>query len=115
MRIPISITFDDKNDEEPEASRAARSEIHPRPMYIQGWMLTEYGYTDGCQGCDAKKAGLSIARNYSAACRKRVEEQVNGDARGQVAGERADERWKHWADKRGDKDEDDKAEEATKQ
>ena len=59
-------------------------------------MLQTYGYAGDCPGCDAKRAGLSVSKPHSTSCRKRVEEEIVKDPRGQEARERADERWKQW-------------------
>ena len=67
MTIPISVNFDPDADEEAEERKAARSEVRPRAIYIQKWMLDNYGYTEGCPGCNAKRAGLSTCRDHTAA------------------------------------------------
>ena len=56
-----------------------------------------YGYTDDCPGCSAKKPGLSISKPHSANCRKRVEERIGEDPRGQETKDRVNEKCKQWA------------------
>ena len=76
-------------------------------MYILPWMLIDYGYTDDCPGCSAKKVGVSISKPHSANCRKRVEEKIGEDPREQKAKDRADEKWKQWAAREAEKDDND--------
>ena len=78
-------------------------EGRPRSIYILPRMLADYGYTDECPGCAAKKAGLAVSKPHSAACRKRVEEKIGEDPRGKETKERADEKWKQWAAREADK------------
>ena len=74
-------------------------------------LLDTYGYTDSCPGCDVRRSGLSIHKNHNEACRHRVEGELGQDQRGKDARDRADARWKHWASKKADEDEDIKKEE----
>ena len=55
-------------------------------------MLNKYGYTEGCEGCRFKQAGLDNGRAHSVACRKRLVEALKGDPKAAKALEREDER-----------------------
>ena len=79
ITIPISVTFDRQGDEDAEEKRKARVEGRLRSIYILPWMLVNYGYTDDCPGCSAKKAGLSISKPHSSTCRNTVEDRIGGD------------------------------------
>ena len=54
-----------------------------RRMMITQAMLTRYGYTEGCEGCRYKRAGLPSSRMHSEKCRSRILE-----AMGETSGER---------------------------
>ena len=64
ITIPIPVSFDRPGEEEAEERRDARTEGKPRSIYILQWMLVEYGYTDDCPGCAAKKAGLAVSKPH---------------------------------------------------
>ena len=50
-----------------------------RHVYLQRNLeLRKYGYSVGCPGCDAARAG-SAQRGYVEACRKRIEEAMIAD------------------------------------
>ena len=66
-------------------------------------MLADYGYTDDCPSCAAKKAGLAVSKPHSATCRKRVEARIGEDLRGKETKDRADEKWKQWAARESEK------------
>ena len=58
--IPVAINFDTTEDVEVDGDfRPARTEGMPRAVYIKGWMMETYGYTEDCSGCAAKRAGMS--------------------------------------------------------
>ena len=47
----------------------------PRQLYINKGMLTKYGYTGGCPGCDAARAGKrAVAHNQI--CRDRISAEL---------------------------------------
>ena len=54
----------------------------PRRMQINRKDLDEYGYTDGCAGCQATRAGLP-RRLHSEACRNRLMEALRETPEGQ--------------------------------
>ena len=115
LNIPIHVRFDvEEETQEPDIDiKPARQEDKPRAIYIKPWMTEEYGFTEDCPGCDAKRAGMSIPKPHNKKCRERLEEAMKGDERGRKAQDLADERWKHWTAKEMEK-EDKKAEEESK-
>ena len=54
--------------------RAARNEAIQGVIYVKGWLMEAWGYTEDCPGCVAKTVGLIVAKARSAACRKRMQE-----------------------------------------
>ena len=95
--IPIRINFDPiDRTQMPIILQAARDEEGPRSMQIRSWMLELYGYTEGCKGCEYKRAGLDAQRPHSQACRSRLEAAVEQDARGRAAKARTDHRFQQW-------------------
>eukprot|EP00746_Dinoflagellata_sp_MGD_P015208 gnl/MRDRNA2_/MRDRNA2_133682_c0_seq1.p1 gnl/MRDRNA2_/MRDRNA2_133682_c0~~gnl/MRDRNA2_/MRDRNA2_133682_c0_seq1.p1 ORF type:complete len:565 (+),score=83.23 gnl/MRDRNA2_/MRDRNA2_133682_c0_seq1:41-1696(+) len=50
-----------------------------RRMKIMRDVLLQYGYTEGCAGCNAAKAG-AIARAHRPDCRERIEGQMKAEA-----------------------------------
>ena len=52
-----------------------------RRMKITESMLLEYGYTEGCEGCQAKAAGMT-QKLHGEASRKRIEHALDGDEGG---------------------------------
>ena len=65
-------------------------------MKIRGWMLEAHGYTEGCKGCEYKRAGLEMHRGHNTQCRKRMEEAVELDERGKKLKEIADNKRTQW-------------------
>ena len=64
--IPVAINFDTTEDVEVDGDvRPARTEGMPRAVYIKGWMMETYGYTEDCSGCAAKRAGMSVAKTHT--------------------------------------------------
>ena len=73
--IPVYIKFDGTEDVEVDGKvKPARTEGMPRAVYIRGWMTDTCGFTEDCQGCAAKRAGMSVSKTHSATGRKRKEE-----------------------------------------
>eukprot|EP00974_Lingulodinium_polyedra_P122902 11184715-Lingulodinium_polyedra.AAC.1 len=92
--IPVVINFDSKDqDDEPEDMKPARKEDKPRDVYIKGWMLDEFGYTEDCPGCSARKAGMHVHKPHTTQCRDRIKEALSKDEKGKHTMERVDERW----------------------
>ena len=98
LSIPVSVSVDImQEDESGIYVETARREAMPRSPHIRQWMLDEFGYTDGCQGCDFKKAGMSAQRPHNQKCRDRMEIAMEKDERGRRAKAAAKDRFDHWA------------------
>eukprot|EP00435_Cladocopium_sp_Y103_P041226 s20_g11.t1 len=64
-----------EDSDEGNAEKARAKKYQPRGIYIRQHMeLEEYGYTDGCDGCDAAKMALSH-RQHSV-CKQRLREEM---------------------------------------
>ena len=79
--IPIRIKFDAADNVEPDESAPARKEGDPRRFRITQAILTKYGYTEDCEGCRFKRAGLTEARSHSETCRQRLIGAMNEDVK----------------------------------
>jgi len=78
-KIPLKVNFDEPNAEDnPTPTAPVPSEPHIRRTAITAEMLKEYGYTEGCYGCQSKAAGLD-ARRHSEACRARIWEAMEAN------------------------------------
>ena len=60
-------------------------------MKITGDMLIKYGYTEGCDGCRTKRAGVGQMA-HSEECRERIMEALGGDPEGEEKRRRNTER-----------------------
>ena len=90
--IQIQVNFD------LEASEALlegkEGKVEARRMRITAAMLAKYGYTEGCEGCRYKRAGLAEAKAHSEKCRQRIVEAMRETEEGRRVMEREDERHK---------------------
>ena len=75
--------------------KPVRTEGMPRAVYISGWMMEMFSYTEDCSGDVATRAGMSVAKTHSAICSKRMEEEIGRTERGQKVMAKSDERWIH--------------------
>ena len=115
IRIPIRVNFDDEEEEErADEPRPMRVELYPRAIYIQQWMVEAYGYTEGCAGCDSRRAGLTDRKQHSTRCRERMMAELEKDPRGKMTRDRADERWRQWAVREAERHDREKAQEEAK-
>ncbi len=88
--VPIRISFDEAPDRGQAIPAApVRREDVPRRVKITEAMLRKYGYTEGCQGCSFRRAGLSEQRAHSEACRTRIEGLLDRETEGSKNWERA--------------------------
>ena len=77
-RIPIRITFDEASRREVvPTTQEAETEI--RRFRITIPMLEKYGFTDDCEGCRFKRAGMSESRAHSERCRQRLIDMIRDD------------------------------------
>ena len=79
VQPPIRIRFDPPGEEEPVASEEARKESETRRLRITKKDLDKYGYTEGCEGCRFKQAGIRDHRAHSEACRRRIADEIRKD------------------------------------
>ena len=75
--IPIRVRFDPPQVGEPDPTMQPTKEPQMRRMK----MLQKYWYTEGCEGCRAKAASMT-QKPHGEACRKRVEQALDGDEAG---------------------------------
>ena len=94
--VPIRINFDMPAEAMPLAEGPQVRPRQARRMKITSRMLEQYGFTEGCEGCRFKQAGLEESRNHSEVCRKRVEEAIEATEEGKRAKARQDERVNSW-------------------
>ena len=66
--------------------------LETRRFRITPTMLEEHGYTDGCDGCQRKRAGLRGHAAHSEVCRQRVAEALKQTAAGRAVRRREQER-----------------------
>ena len=90
--IPIRINFDPPASEEPVPVARDSEAGRIRRMMITPALLEKYGYTDGCDACRNRRAGLKERRGHSEICRTRIEEAMQQDEEGQRRRERDKER-----------------------
>ena len=85
--------FDDGVAEELEPDPMADPVgLEVRRFRITPAMLQEHGYTDGCRGCQRKRAGLRGQREHSEVCRQRIAEALEQTAAGRAVRRREQER-----------------------
>ena len=77
-KIPIRIKFDEPSTVAVDQVVPARQE-GPRRFRITIPMLVKYGYTEGCEGCRFKQAGLGSTRAHNEECRRRIAEKLKDD------------------------------------
>ena len=77
--VPIRITFDEPVRLEQVEENTGRKEVNLRRFRITIPMLEKHGFTENCEGCRFKKAGLGNSRAHSEACRKRIAEALTTD------------------------------------
>ena len=78
--IPVQVAFD--APEEGEVTPVEEKVVDIRRMRISMDMLTKYGFTEGCEGCKFKKAGMKGARGHTETCRRRIMEAVSQEEEG---------------------------------
>ena len=77
IEVELPPQVEDQKVEEPK-----KRGYRPRGIYIRRDVeLEEYGYTPGCDGCEAAQLGLSH-KHHSMACKKRIREEMMKDPEG---------------------------------
>ena len=89
-KIPVRVTFEETEEKSPVQSR--QKEVEFRRLRITPDMLKKHGYTQGCEGCKHKQAGMSTTRPHTEKCRRRLVEELAKTVEGQRMIEREDER-----------------------
>ena len=81
LTVPISVRFDVAAPEDGAPPKADQDEPQRqiRRMRITEAILKQHGYTDGCEGCRFRRAGLSETRGHTEACRTRIEAAMAGE------------------------------------
>jgi hypothetical protein len=80
--IPVRVTFDPSVVEDAVLVQPMRNEKRARRMKITEKILQDYGFTEGCEGCRFKQAGLGDGREHSEACRVRLQEAMQESEEG---------------------------------
>ena len=80
--VPIKIRFDPRDDDERPAPTQGPQET-VRRFRINASMLNKYGYTEGCEGCRYKSAGMTETRNHAETCRQRIQGELSKTPEGQ--------------------------------
>ena len=84
MMIPIKVRFDKANDQDPKED----TEVHDteiRRMRITQDVLSKYGYMDGCEGCETKRAGNTTVKNAEqGSCKQRMAMKVDDEPTSQM-------------------------------
>ena len=68
----------------------------PRRMRINPADVVKYGFTIGCQGCEAVQLGSDVRRNHSDECRSRIEKEIEETEGGKKRLQRAKGRMDQW-------------------
>ena len=90
---PIDLVTPPLDNKMDDAYERIAQEPGARSVYIRGNIeLKQYGYTEGCEGCRAKRANIGSRRGHSEQCRKRIMEALNGTPQGRAALEREERR-----------------------
>ena len=90
--VPISIRLEEAVQLKPEEEDIINKGVHLRRFRITIPMLNKYGYTEECEGCRFKQAGLNNSRAHSERCRRRLSEAVAKDEVDAVIIDRENER-----------------------
>ena len=87
LAIPISVRFDAQvpEDETPDAAAQGETQRQIRRMRITEALLKQHGFTEGCEGCRFRRAGLGETRPHTEVCRSRIEAAMSGDDAGKRA------------------------------
>ena len=81
LAIPIRVNFDPPAVAEPVPVSPESKPRQIRRMKLTGRILEKYGYSENCEGCRYRQAGLGESRNHSE-CRRRIEEAMKEDEEG---------------------------------
>ena len=90
IAIPVRVRHDPPVREPPVPSVENLPEA--RRMRINDAILAKYGYTQGCEGCRFKQAGMKETRGHSEVCRGGIWEAMDLDEEGRRHKEAQEER-----------------------
>jgi hypothetical protein len=79
VHIPTKVNFDEPDDEEVEEAQPARNPMDVRRMRITMETLQKYGFSEDCEGCRFKRAGMNERRGHSDKCRERIYKEMQND------------------------------------
>ena len=79
LAIPIKVNIDPPHEESPAPAEGPVDECDRQIRRITGVMLQKYGYTEGCDGCRYKRAGMREAPSHAEVCRRRMGEAMMED------------------------------------
>ena len=96
LHIPVRIRMDPDVLVQMPASRPARS---PRSAYLSRDDFKRYGFTEGCEGCRRKSAGMA-ARPHSNKCRSRIEAEMRTTPEGRKRLEYSDMKVQEYLEKK---------------
>jgi len=91
LTIPIKVRFDPPIPDSEVPTEPLRREPGMRRMKITTSMLDKYGYSEGCEGCRCKAAGLP-QKPHNEKCRDRIVEAMEADDEGRERRRQATER-----------------------
>ena len=92
IAIPVRVNFDPPMEAAPVPLDGEERGKQMRRMKITATMLRKYGYSDQCEGCRYRRAGLQESRNHTEACRQRIETELEKDDEGRRKKAEDDER-----------------------
>ena len=81
LAIPVRVHFDHTIADQPQAELPNGSR-QIRRMRITAAILEQYGFTEDCEGCRYRRAGLWESRPHSETCRSRIEQAMNQNDEG---------------------------------
>ena len=79
LHIPTKVNLDEPDDEVVEVAKPARNPMDVRRMRITMDILTKYGFSEDCEGCRFKRAGLNERRGHTDKCRERLYGEMQND------------------------------------
>ena len=89
LHIPVRIRMEPAVTTQMPGTRPARKEEGPRSAYFSKEDFKNFGFTEGCEGCSRRAAGMA-ARPHSSKCRTRIEAEMRKTPSGRKRLEDAD-------------------------
>ena len=82
VAIPVRVNFEAVTVDIAPPVAEEEPERQIRRMRITATMLAQHGYTEGCEGCRFRRAGMGESRGHTEACRSRIEAAMAGSEAG---------------------------------